>query len=129
MAQLALELARRISSRAERPAFVAPAPAGHGVGSASEGSVGGYGPYFGSVPDFGDTSDGVRFADIREGSPAARAGFRRGDVLIAFGGTRISTLYDFTFALRDKRPGDKVEVVVLRDGKEVRAIVELTNRP
>jgi hypothetical protein len=38
-------------------------------------------------------------------------------------------LYDFTFALRDKKPGDKVEVIVLREGKRITATVELTNRP
>ena len=63
------------------------------------------------------------------GSPAAKAGLRGGDVMIAFGGMPIKTLYDFTFALREKKPGDRVDVVVLRDGKEVKASVELTTRP
>jgi S1-C subfamily serine protease len=49
--------------------------------------------------------------------------------MISFAGAPIKTLYDFTFALREKKPGDRVDVVVLRDGKEVRATVELTNRP
>ena len=49
--------------------------------------------------------------------------------MIAFGGAPIKTLYDFTFALREKKPGDRVDVVVLRDGKEVKASVELTTRP
>ena len=44
-------------------------------------------------------------------------------------GAPIKTLYDFTFALREKKPGDRVDVVVLRDGKEVKVSVELTTRP
>ena len=46
-----------------------------------------------------------------------------------FAGMPIKTLYDFTFALREKKPGDRVEVVVLRDGKPLKTTVELTNRP
>ena len=89
----------------------------------------GYGPYFGSVPDFADEAQGVKFADVRAGSPAAKAGFRAGDVMTSFGGVPIKTLYDFTFALRDKKPGDKLQVTVMRDGKPITATVELTNRP
>jgi peptidase M28-like protein/PDZ domain-containing protein len=130
VARLALALAERLSARREKAAFVAPANPHGGNAAASGGdSGGGYGPYFGSVPDFADEGNGVKFADVRENSPAARAGFRRGDVMISFGGAPIKTLYDFTFALRDRRPGDKVEVVVLREGKEVRAMVELSSRP
>jgi S1-C subfamily serine protease len=49
--------------------------------------------------------------------------------MTSFDGMPIKTLYDFTFALREKKPGDRVEVVVLRHGKEIRTTVELTNRP
>ena len=129
VAQLALALARQLANRSTRPEFVEQAPTGHESVAASGAGTGGYGPYFGSVPDFGSDQEGVKFADVRTGSPAANAGFRRGDVLVEFGGTKVKTLYDFTFALRQKRPGDKVEVTVLRDGQEIRATVELGNRP
>ena len=71
----------------------------------------------------------MKFAEVRTGSPAASAGLRGGDVMISFAGMPIKTLYDFTFALREKKPGDRVEVVVLRDGKPLKTTVELTNRP
>jgi hypothetical protein len=129
VADLALALARQIANRAERPEFVETIQESHGTTSSGTGPVSGYGPYFGSVPDFADEGQGVKFADVRPASPAGKAGFRRGDVLIAFGGAEIKTLYDFTFALRDKKPGDRVEVTVLRDGQRITATVELTNRP
>lgn len=128
VADLALALARQIANRADRPEFVEPVQEQYG-GTPSSGGVSGYGPYFGSVPDFADEGQGVKFADVRPGSPAAKAGFRRGDVLTAFGGTPVKSLYDFTFALREKKPGDRVEVTVMRDGKPITATVELTNRP
>ena len=49
--------------------------------------------------------------------------------MTSFGGSAIKTLYDFTFALREKKPGDKVEVTVMRDGKPLTVTVELANRP
>ena len=41
----------------------------------------------------------------------------------------VGMIYDFTFALRDKRPGDRVEVSVVRGGEKLTVTVELTNRP
>ena len=81
--RIALSLVERIASRAERPVFVEPPVQPRHTAS---GGGGGYGPYFGSVPDFGDSEKGVKFADVRSGSPAEKAGLKRGDVLISFGG-------------------------------------------
>jgi hypothetical protein len=128
VADLALALAQQIANRPSRPEFVETVQEQHSSGSAG-GPVSGYGPYFGSVPDFAYEGQGVKFSDVRAGSPAAKAGFKGGDVMISFAGAPIRTLYDFTFALRDKKPGDKVEVTVLRDGKRITATVELANRP
>ena len=110
-----------------RPQFVRvvePAP----PAGAHTGKVSGYGPDFGSIPDFTELPNGVRFADIRPGSPAAKAGLRAGDILIEFDGKAIQNLYDFTYALRAKQPGQQVLVKVLRDGKTIEANVLLTQR-
>ena len=92
------------------------------------GGGGGYGPYFGSIPDFGEVKDGVRFSDVRPGSPAAKAGLKAGDILVQFGDKPIHNLYDFTDALRRSKVGEVVEVKVLRDGKPVTASVKLEQR-
>lgn len=89
---------------------------------------GGYGPYFGSIPDFGQTENGVKFSDVKPGSPAAKAGFKAGDVLVQFGDKPIKNLYDFTDALRRSKVGDVVEVKVMRDGQPVTASVTLEQR-
>jgi len=129
VADLALALTRQLSKRTGRPEFVDTAPKQDPHTSGNVGAVSGYGPYFGSVPDFANEGEGVKFAEVRSDSPAAKAGLRGGDVMISFAGMSIKTLYDFTFALREKKPGDRVDVVVLRDGKQVKTTVELTNRP
>jgi aminopeptidase YwaD len=97
-------------------------------GKAATSSGGGYGPDFGSIPDFAEVPSGVRFADIRDGSPAAKAGLKAGDILVEFDGKKIENLYDFTYALRAKRPGEEVEVEVIRDNKPLRAKVLLQKR-
>ncbi len=125
VAELVADTAVALDNLNERPQYVRvaePAPSAAGGGS-------GYGPYFGSIPDFGQVEHGgVKFGDVRDGSPAARAGFKAGDVLIDFGGMKIDNLYDFTYALRAHKPGDKVMVTVLRDGKKVTNEVTLEVR-
>jgi hypothetical protein len=123
------DVALKIDSANDRVAYVTVKeehPEGHAAASAGGGS--GYGPYFGSIPDFGQEEDGVRFSDVRPGSPAAKAGFKAGDVLVRFGGAPIHNLYDFTDALRRSKVGDVVEVQVKRDGKPVTASVTLEQR-
>ena len=121
----------RLREGEERPQFVKGAPedphGGHGGPISSSG--GGYGPYFGSIPDFAEVPNGVRFADIRPGSPAGEAGLEAGDILTEFDGKAIQNLYDFTYALREAKVGQTVTVKVLR-GEEVMAFpVTLGERP
>ncbi|MGH9577261.1 MAG: M28 family peptidase, partial [Terriglobales bacterium] len=91
----------------------------------------GYGAYLGTVPDFGameSPEGGVRLADVRPGSPAERAGIRGGDRLIGLAGTKIANLYDFTYALQDNKPGDTVDVAVVRDGSTLHLKATLGQR-
>ena len=121
------DVALKIDSAPQRVAFITVKEDRPGGQSASGGG-GGYGPYFGSVPDFGQETNGVKFSDVTPGSPAAKAGFKGGDVLVQFGDKPIHNLYDFTDALRRSKVGDLVEVKVLRDGKPVTASVKLEQR-
>ncbi len=124
---LVSDVAGRLIDTAERPMFVRMAQPAHG--DAVAGSAGGgYGAYFGSIPDFGQTTKGVKFADVGPGSPAAQAGLKAADVLVEFDGKPIGNLYDFTYALRAKKPGDEVTVKVLREGRPVTAKVKLAKR-
>ncbi|HYW47084.1 MAG TPA: M28 family peptidase [Bryobacteraceae bacterium] len=125
--EMVADVAGDLRQSPERPQYIRVAPPPQGpVTSSSSGS--GYGPWFGSVPDFGEGVKGVKFADVREGSPAAKAGFLAGDVMVEFDGKPIQNLYDFTYALQAKKPGDEVKVKVLRGGKPVEATVLLTKR-
>lgn len=87
----------------------------------------GYGPYFGIIPDFGDSGNaGVKINGVRAGSPAERAGVAAGDVLVRFAGVMVRTMEDVAFALRGQRPGDTVRFTVLRNGaaQDLQAVLE-----
>jgi len=120
-------VALKIDSEAQRTAFVTVVEDQSGDHT-SGGGGGGYGPYFGSIPDFGQEENGVKFSDVRPGSPAAKAGFKAGDILVQFGTMPIKNLYDFTDALRRSKVGDVVDVKVMRDGKPITASVKLEQR-
>jgi Peptidase family M28/PDZ domain len=84
--------------------------------------------YLGSIPDFGGNGEGVRLVGVSDGSPAAIAGLREGDVIVQFGGAKIQTLEDLTDQLRARKPGDEVAIVVLRTGKPVTLKATLRSR-
>jgi len=88
---------------------------------------GAYGPYFGVIPEFGERAQpGVAISGVRAASPAERAGLQAGDVIVRFADVDVKTLEDLTFALRGKRAGDRVAVVILRAGqtRELEATLE-----
>lgn len=123
---LIYDISSQLVGAESRPQFVKVQAAPH---SSIPGSTGGtYGPYFGSIPDFAPVPKGVKFSDVRPGSPAAKAGLKAGDTMIAFGDKAIENLYDFTYALRNSKVGDVVTVKFLRDGKEQTAKVTLEAR-
>ena len=122
VAGVAADLVRAFASAPARPTYVkAPPPKVIGGGR-------GYGAYFGSIPDFGQDVKGVLFAGIREGSPAARAGVKKGDVLVEFGGVTVLNLRDFTYALRGSAPGDTVRFKVKRGQKVMELETTLERR-
>jgi len=98
--------------------------AGAPAGAPSSGS----GAWLGTVPDFTPVSRGVLLSGVTGGSPAEKAGIRGGDVLIRLGDHEVVDLQGFTDALRAHEPGDEVEVVVIRDGREVRLKAVLGRR-
>lgn len=83
-------------------------------------------PYFGSIPDFGKEGTGYAISGVSPGSPADQGGLKGGDMIVELGGQKIGSLDDFDLALRDFKPGEQIEVVVLRAGERVTLQVTLS---
>jgi len=76
-----------------------------------------------------DLESGAVVTDITNGSPADAADIRGDDVIVELGGDPIEDAGDVPTAIRRHRPGDTVEVVVVRDGDRRTIEAELAERP
>lgn len=61
-------------------------------------------------------------------SPASRAGIKEGDIILEFGGIKISRGNTLSKLIQQKNVGDKVALKILRDGKEISVEVTLEER-
>jgi len=84
--------------------------------------------YMGTIPDFGEQVEGMKLSGVREGGPAAKAGLQAGDIIVKFGKVDVKNLYDFTYALGERKPGDEVDVVVKRGGETKTFRIKLERR-
>ncbi|HET9984578.1 MAG TPA: M28 family peptidase [Longimicrobiales bacterium] len=100
-----------------------------GAGSPpTQSSGGGYGAYLGTVPDFTPVERGVRLSGVTGGSPADQAGLKAGDVIVGIAEVDVKDLYAMTDALRAHKPGERVEIRFLRDGREQKTEAVLGRR-
>ena len=72
-----------------------------------------------SEPEGGLEATGVPIKGVLEGSPAAQAGLRPGDVLTALDGRWTTSIHDVYAAAAGVESGKSALAVVLREGKEV----------
>jgi hypothetical protein len=74
-------------------------------------------------------ADGARLISIVPGAAADRAGLREGDVLIRLAGAPLTSFEDLRVALRDRRAGERVDVVFVRNGERRSATATLDAAP
>jgi S1-C subfamily serine protease len=67
--------------------------------------------------------------DVVRGGPAAEAGIRPGDLVIAVDDEQTPSVEDFLGALRGRQPGDSVELRLVRAGDEQTVTVTLAELP
>lgn len=119
---------RALATRPEKLSYAPPT-----AGPVMAGDSRGYGSYLGTIPDYtamsGEGGGGVKLSGVRPGSPAEEAGVQAGDVLIGMGGVEIRNLYDMTYVLQDRKPGEVVELVVRRGEADVKLRATLRARP
>jgi hypothetical protein len=94
------------------------------------------GAFLGVVPDEVPESllvhlgieGGVLVQDVLEGSPAAKAGLRRHDVITAADGKALKTAEDLRAAVAAKKPGEQMPLAGRRGGENLITIVTLSDR-
>ncbi len=89
---------------------------------------GGNWPYFGSVPDYASTAEGMALDGVAKDGPAQKAGVRGGDIIIKYNDLEIGNVEDFSGALSHSKPGDKIKIVVRRGEQELTFTVTLESR-
>lgn len=65
-----------------------------------------------------DSRDGALVSDVVKKSPADSAGLKEKDVILQFGGKKITDASELTDAVAETKPGTKVDVVVQRKGEK-----------
>lgn len=122
---LAERVIRGIDARDARLSFVRSTTPPAVAGARSQGSN----VYLGSIPDMSAPDvKGLRLTGVRAGSPADSAGLKAGDIIVEFDGKAVADLQTYSDALYARRPGDEVDVVVLRGAERLRLRVRLGRR-
>jgi putative serine protease PepD len=80
------------------------------------------------MPDFAFQGKGVRIGAVTEGSPAAAAGLKVGDVLKGINESPIEDLRGFSDLLKTFAPGDRVTLQIERGDETLSVEVTLAAR-
>ena len=98
--------------------------AARAMGSTRGGSV-----RLGIAPgDYSGSQPGVLVGEVFEGTSAANAGIKKGDRLMKWGGEELPDVESMMSNLSKHKPGDKVDIIILREGKEMTVTVTLLGR-
>lgn len=73
--------------------------------------------------------EGAIIQSVASGSPADKAGLKKGDVIVAFEGQPIKNMNELIAAIRAKNIGDTVSVEYVRDSKRDKATLILAEKP
>jgi S1-C subfamily serine protease len=82
-----------------------------------------------SLGDRRDGGQGALIGVVEPGSPADAAGMLDGDIVIAIDGNTVDGAAGLVAAIRDREPGDDVEITVIRAGETLTLSTELVARP
>lgn len=74
-------------------------------------------------------SSGILVAEVTPGGPADKAGMRQGDIIVKIDDRDMLASADVLVAIRDKKPGETVQVTIDRDGTTSVISVLLEERP
>ena len=74
------------------------------------------------------SEEGIYVTEVARNSGAEDAGIKQGDIIKKVDNIKIGTSSDLTLAIGSKRPGDKVAITYIRNGKENKVTVSLKDQ-
>ena len=90
--------------------------------------------YLGVTPEDGSASDGsatrtgAQITSVGDGTPAAKAGLKVGDVITAVNGEPVDSALSLVGYIREQTVGNTVKLTLIRDGKTIEVDATLTAR-
>ncbi len=72
---------------------------------------------------------GVLVTEVRDGTPAAKAGLKPGDIILRFAGKPVSSPHELQGVVEEARIGSSQSLTVLRDGKQISLSVTCREMP
>lgn len=75
--------------------------------------------------DRGDYVTATRGASVQQGGPADKAGVKDKDVIVAVNGFKVGEVASVSSLISEYEPGQKVELTVVRSGKEIKLTATL----
>jgi putative serine protease PepD len=82
-------------------------------------------PVIGANVNTGPGSSGATVVEVMGDTPAARAGLLEGDRIVAIEGERVADGISLIVAIRTHRPGETIELTLVRDGEEQTVAIRL----
>jgi hypothetical protein len=83
------------------------------------GGRSGFNVSLGTVPSYGDSTDGMLLDAVRDGSPAQKSGLKAGDKIVKLAGRDVRNVQDYTLVLGEMKAGEEYEVVVARGAEKL----------
>jgi hypothetical protein len=109
------EIVRAVDGNPLRPTYAV---------AKSSGAMGGrmgFNISLGTIPNYADNNnDGLLLDDVRDDSPAAKAGLKAGDKVIRLAGRDVRNATDYTFVLGEMKAGIEYEVEIVRGAERLK---------